>query len=252
MAIPPHLRSLKPGMAEKLGYYVYLYVDPRDEKVFYIGKGKGERCLDHLLEDDDHPKVNRIREILDAGLEPKIEILAHGIATSEEAYLVEAAAIDLIGLKELTNKVTGHNSLLYGRKSLKELEVFYCPMNADIPDPVVLIRINELYRNGMSAQELYDATRGVWILSLERARGAKYAFAVFEGIVKEVYEPELWQDARVDSYETRKDLTPEDGKGRIEFIGKLALEAIRSKYIDKSVANSFVFGSQNPCKYINC
>ncbi len=252
MAIPPHLRSLKPGMAEKLGYYVYLYVDPRNGKVFYIGKGKGERCLDHLLEDDDHPKVNRIREILDAGLEPKIEILAHGIATSEEAYLVEAAAIDLIGLKELTNKVTGHNSLLYGRKSLKELEVFYCPMNADIPDPVVLIRINELYRNGMSAQELYDATRGVWILSLERARGAKYAFAVFEGIVKEVYEPELWQDAQVDSYETRKDLTPEDGKGRIEFIGKLAPEAIRSKYIDKSVASSFVFGSQNPCKYINC
>ncbi len=252
MKIPPHLRSLKPGMAEKLGYYVYLYVDPRDGKVFYIGKGKGERCLDHLFEDDDHPKVKRIREILDAGLEPKIEILAHGIATSEEAYVVEAAAIDLIGLKELTNKVTGHNSLLYGRKSLKELEVFYCPMNADIPDPVVLIRINELYRNGMSAQELYDATRGVWILSLERARGAKYAFAVFEGIVKEVYEPELWQDAQVDSYETRKDLTPEDGKGRIEFIGKLAPEAIRSKYIDKSVANSFVFGSQNPCKYINC
>ncbi len=32
MNIPPHLRSLKPGMAEKLGYYVYLYVDPRDGK----------------------------------------------------------------------------------------------------------------------------------------------------------------------------------------------------------------------------
>ena len=41
MAIPPHLRSLKPGMAEKLGYYVYLYVDPRGGKVFYIRKAKG-------------------------------------------------------------------------------------------------------------------------------------------------------------------------------------------------------------------
>ena len=252
MNIPPHLRFLKPGMAEKLGYYVYLYVDPRDGKVFYIGKGNGERCLDHLYEDDDHPKVQRIREIFAAGLEPRIEILAHGIATSEEAYLVEAAAIDLIGLKELTNKVVGHNSLLYGRKSLKELEVFYAPMNADIPDPVVLIRISELYRNGMTAQELYEVTRGVWILGLDRARGAKYVFAIFEGIVKEVYEPELWQDARVAGYETRKDLTPDDGKGRIEFVGKVAPEAIRSKYIDKSVANSFAFGAQNPCKYINC
>jgi len=51
-------------MAEKLGYYVYLYVDPRDGKVFYIGKGKDERCLDHLFEDDEHPKVKRIRRSL--------------------------------------------------------------------------------------------------------------------------------------------------------------------------------------------
>ena len=252
MKIPPHLRSLKPGMAEKLGYYVYLYVDPRDGKVFYIGKGKGERCLDHLFEDDDHPKVQRIREIFAAGLEPRIEILSHGMASSDEAYLVEAAAIDLIGLKELTNKVTGHNSLLYGRKTLKDLAIHYAPVNAEIPDPVVLIRINELYRNGMSAQELYDATRGVWRLDLDRARGARYALAIFEGIVKEVYEPEFWQVARVDGYETRKDLTPEDGKGRIEFVGKVAPEAVRSKYIDMSVAHVFAFGSQNPCKYINC
>ena len=83
MAILPHLRSLKPGMAENLGYYVYLYVDPRDGKVFYIGKGKDERCLDHLFEDDDHPKVKRIREIFAAGMEPQIEILAHSMATSE-------------------------------------------------------------------------------------------------------------------------------------------------------------------------
>lgn len=239
-------------MAEALGHYVYLYVDPRDGKVFYIGKGKGERCLDHLYEDDDHPKVKRITEIFAASLEPRIEILAHGMATAEEAYLVEAAAIDLIGLKELTNKVVGHNSLLYGRKSLKELEVFYAPMNADIPDPVVLIRISELYRNGMSAQELYEITRGVWKLGLDRARGARYVFAIFEGIVKEVYEPESWQEARVAGYQTRNDLTPADVEGRIEFIGKIAPAAIRSRYIDKSVANYFAVGAQNPCKYVNC
>jgi hypothetical protein len=46
MRIPGHLRALKPGMAEALEHYVYLYIDPRDGKVFYIGKGKGESCLD--------------------------------------------------------------------------------------------------------------------------------------------------------------------------------------------------------------
>lgn len=250
---PPHLRSLKPGMAEKLGYYVYLYVDPRDGKVFYIGKGKGERCLDHLFEDDDHPKVRRIREIFAAGLEPRIEILAHGIATSDEAYLVEAAAIDLIGLKELTNKVVGHNSLLYGRKTLKDLEVFYAPTNADITDAVMLITINRIFRNGMTERELYEATRGVWANhSFERLAGVRFVFAVFEGIVREVYQPELWRPGRLDGYASRPALTPEDIAGRVEFIGKLAPEEIRKRYIDTSVRGYLGQGSQNPCRYINC
>lgn len=252
MNIPPHLRSLKPGMAEKLGYYVYLYIDPRDGKVFYIGKGKDDRCLHHLFEDDDHPKVKRIREIFAAGLEPRIEVLAHGMATSDEAYLVEAAAIDLIGLKELTNKVVGHNSLLYGRKTLKDLAIHYAPVNAAIPDPVVLIRINQLFRNGMTSTELYEATRGVWKLDLGRASGAKYVFAAFEGIVKEVYEPQEWQPASAAGYVTRTDLTQEDVEGRIEFVGKVAPEHIRSRYVDKSVAKDFPQGSQNPCRYVNC
>ena len=30
---------------EALGYYVYALVDPRDWKIFYIGKGKGNRIF---------------------------------------------------------------------------------------------------------------------------------------------------------------------------------------------------------------
>ena len=45
---------------------------------------------------------------------------------------------------------------------------------------------------------------------------------------------------------------PADVEGRIEFIGKVAPAAIRSRYIDKSVANYFAVGAQNPCKYVNC
>jgi hypothetical protein len=170
-------------------------VDPRDGKVFYIGKGKGERCLDHLFEDDDHPKVKRIQEIFAVGLEPRIEMLAHGLRTEQEAYNIESAAIGLLGLENLTNRVVGKDSLRFGWKGLSELEGYYAAKPVKITDPVILIRVNQLYRHGMSAAELYDITRGVWKMDLERASFMKYVFAVYEGVVREVYEVEKWQSA---------------------------------------------------------
>ena len=251
MKIPPHLRSLKPGMAEKLGDYVYLYVDPRDGKVFYIGKGKGERCLDHLYEDDDHPKVQRIREIFDAGFEPRIDMLAHGLRTEQEAYNIEAAAIGLLGLDNLTNRVVGKDSLRFGRKGLSELEGYYAAKPVKIVDPVILIRVNQLYRHGMPTAELYDITRGVWVLSAERASKIKYVFAVYEGVVREVYEPEKWLPALTTQYPNRTDLVPEDAMGRIEFVGKPAPEAIRQKYLLGDVTAYTKVSLQAPCLYIN-
>lgn len=56
-----------------------------------------------------------------------------------------------------------------------------------IQDPVLLIRINRLYQPDMSADELYDCTRGVWVVG-PRRDNAKYALAVYESEVLEVYE----------------------------------------------------------------
>ena len=251
MKIPGHLRSLKPGMAEALGHYVYLYIDPRDEKVFYIGKGKGERCLDHLYEDDDHPKVQRIRDIFAAGLEPRIEILAHDLRDAKQAYDIEAAAINLLGLDNLTNLQPGHEGLRIGRKSLAELEGYYAAKPVKIDDPVILIRVNQLYRHDMTPEALYHATRGVWVLSVDRAKHMKYVFAVYEGVVREVYEPTRWQPALTSDYPTRDDLEPSDAKGRIEFIGALAPESIRQKYRIRDVSSYTKISLQAPCLYIN-
>jgi hypothetical protein len=55
--------------------------------------------------------------------------------------------------------------------------------------PALLIPINLLYRHDMTPLELYEATRGTCKLG-ERRKGARYAFAAFEGVVRDVYETE--------------------------------------------------------------
>ena len=39
---------LSQSTVEKLNYYVYALIDPRTNKVFYIGKGKGNRIYAHV------------------------------------------------------------------------------------------------------------------------------------------------------------------------------------------------------------
>ena len=121
--------SFAPGVTEKLGFYVYLLIDPRDGEVFYVGKGTGDRCFQHLKQ-AHHTKANataefgrldRIRGIEAAGYETRIEVLRHGL-DAETAYAVEAAAIDLLNLADLTNLVTGTHSAEVGRMSATDLD----------------------------------------------------------------------------------------------------------------------------------
>lgn len=70
-------------MEEKKYYYVYSYTDPRNNEIFYIGKGKNRRCYSHLHEVYNNKipskksktlaKFNRIKDILDSGSLPIIE-----------------------------------------------------------------------------------------------------------------------------------------------------------------------------------
>lgn len=242
------------GIADELGFYVYIYINPLTTKIFYVGKGKNNRCFDHLEETGEKEKHRVIQEIRDAGKQPDIEILAHGLS-EREALIVEAAAIDLLERDNLTNEVHGWGSREFGRYSVEEIAALYCatPANIRAQDKVILIRINRLYYSGISREELYEVTRGVWALSLVnlRARQVQYAFAVFDNVVREVYEIQMWFSAGRTAYFHRE---PEDVNvdGRVEFVGRIAPEDIRKRYLFKSVGEYFVKGSSNPVRFVNC
>lgn len=89
-------------------FYVYVYIDPRNNEEFYYGKGTGSRKLAHLIEEGDSEKVARIKEIGDEGLQPVIRVIASGLE-EKEALLIEKTLIWKLG-RTLTNEATGHYS----------------------------------------------------------------------------------------------------------------------------------------------
>lgn len=84
-------------IANELGFYVYAYIDPRDDLVFYVRKGVGSRATDHLLDKTVSDKVALINSIRAAGFEPRIDIIVHQLRDDLESSRVEAAIIEILG-----------------------------------------------------------------------------------------------------------------------------------------------------------
>ncbi len=238
------LIGFPPEVAAVLGSYVYLYIDPRNNTPFYIGKGVGNRAFDHLKDVSETEKAQRIRELREAGLEPRIDILRYGLSDAEAA-LVEASGIDLIGKTQLTNKVSGLHSRSFGRIHSKEIIAMLTAKPVEVVHKALLITINKLFRSDMSPQELYEATRGVWKIGPKRDE-VEFAFAVYQGVVREVYQVEAWFSAGTLPYSTRES-SAVNISGRWEFKGRVAPESVRNMYIGFSVGLS----SQNPIRYAN-
>jgi uncharacterized protein len=75
-------QDFSPFVAEQLRYYVYLLRDPRDGKVFYVGKGVANRVFAHALDALDEQgageKLDRIRAIRAEGKSVRYELLRGG------------------------------------------------------------------------------------------------------------------------------------------------------------------------------
>ena len=240
------IKEFSPDVIEKIGYYVYRLIDPRDGQTFYVGKGKGNRVFAHVNdalngnydndEDDVSNKIKQIREIRNAGLEVIHVIQRWGIKDEKTAYEVESAVIDCF--PGLTNEVSGHDDG-YGVISATELQSNQSAKEYDEPSfNYLIIKINN---NVLSSRnmDIYETVRSAWKVSLSKVKKYKYVLAVLNGLVVGVYEVDHWQE------DFRN-----PNNGRYEFIGKEAPEEIKRLFFKKRIPSKYSKkGMASPCLY---
>lgn len=219
-------------VCEKLGHYVYTLIDPRNGKIFYIGKGQDNRVFYHAraeinscdgVEGNELPlKLDVIKKIRVAKLEPIHVIHRHGMSR-EEALEVEAGLID--ATPGLTNVVTGHGSNERGPAHVDELAEQYGTLEIEF-DPrhkIVIIKIKQetIERHG----SVYEAVRASWRINQKRAEQANYVLAVIDGICRGVFVADGgWEESK-------------EVPGRYEFHGHEAEETVSKMYNKKRIPN---------------
>ncbi len=243
---------------EELGFYVYSLVDPRNRKIFYIGKGSGNRVFQHceaaILEDEESLKLNLIRDIMASGAKVEYYILRHKLS-EKEALQIESVLIDFLTYPKfntehvLTNIVSGHHQWDEGIKTAEEISVIYdCEKIKVRPyDNLMLVSLNRSFDDAKAQGvyrriNIYEKTRKYWAIAKSRAAKIDYVLGVYHGIVRSVL--------KVNNYEWT--LFDEDkkiyfNKERCCFHGALVTN---SPYLNKDVSD-YPFGSGGAIRYIS-
>lgn len=245
------IKAFTKEVCEKLKYYVYRLVDPRNCQTFYVGKGKNNRVFDHAKcalatsidadynpeeDTEDNLKYKTIREIKDSGLDVIYIIQKHGLE-ERDAFIIESVLIDAYSLNtKLTNKVKGFNSSepINAITLQRDLEAKEYIDSADNPK-YVIIKIKDAWLN--QGLDRYECTRSCWKLKLNVVKDYPYVLSVSGGIVREVYKVNEWYQSLTD-------------ESRVEFTGKVAEEEIRNIFKNKKIPLKYrKKGQASPCLY---
>jgi hypothetical protein len=244
----PERTTFPPGVRAKLGRYVYLLVDPRTGRPFYVGRGRGDRCHRHLEAARAEPlgaarapgrkyaALDRIREAEADGRPVRVDILRHGL-TPAEARLVEATVSDALGLGQDTRLGSRRRPAAEVGAELARKARF------KRSHPVVLLRVG-----GPGAEVAYDSARHGWRIGQRwvdtaSPRAPRWAVVVTGDLVDTVY--------RIDSWEPSPATAARPGAGRWSFVGAPD-PALTARYAGRSVAAYLGAGTPAPVTYVWC
>jgi hypothetical protein len=244
------------AVCEKLGNYVYRLIDPRNGETFYVGRGMGNRVFAHVNlalsfsddEDELGAKVDRIRDIRNAGLEVIHVIHRHEISDAAVAD-VEAAVID--AYPGLTNIQGGAGSGSKGPMNAVQIVDKYAlpEMEFEPPEKLVLINVNAL-QDVFDRSKIYFQVRFAWRISQWRASQADYVLAVMRGVVVGAFVADEWLP--VTSANFPKHPVADVHKGRWGFVGHEAPPDVWKRFVGergKRITNENMKHVQNPVRY---
>lgn len=255
------MKEFSQAELEALKYYVYCLVDPRNDTIFYVGKGGyNNRVFDHVKcainSEDKNCKLDTIREIKEAGLEVKHYILRYGIENEDVALTIESAIIDLLTYPDfnkkflLTNLVSGHHQWDEGIKTREEISQLYNCAKLVPMHKLLLVSLNKTYiqKNAQGVYvraNLYECTRKYWKLNTNRANQVEYVLGVYRGIVRAVIKPtSQWKLASYDD-----NGNPFTSK-RYQIEGNMDDEYGNNLYLNKDVTD-YPFGSGGSIRYLD-
>ena len=114
---------------------------------------------------------------------------------------------------------------------------------------VLLININQQFREGASWDKVYEATRFAWRVSKSKAEKAEVILATYQGEIRAAFVAEEWLQATPENFPGRcRKTVPE----RFGFIGCEASSDIQNLYVGKRVPDEIrKRGAANPIRYVN-
>jgi len=235
-----------PEVVERLRYYVYRLIDPRNGDTFYVGKGKGNRVFSHIKEelekgeDQLTAKIQRIKKIRASGFEVIHVIHRHNL-DEDTAFELEAALID--AYPEVANSINGLGADDRGVMHADQIIEKYQAAEVEFSHNAVIININKSEEERAS---VYEAVRYAWRLNPKKAKKADIVLAVRYGLVKGVFVATEWLPATTGNFPG----TLSDREGRWGFVGHEASGDIKDVYFRKRIPDSLRGkGMANPVRY---